>query len=61
MSCTKITRSSNVTTVYDVTFARKNSLPNSEGSLPVSIEYCKYLRNIVTTLARYIRRTRSFS
>jgi len=27
MSCTKITRSSNVTTIYAVTFARKNSRP----------------------------------
>jgi hypothetical protein len=34
MSWTKITRSSNVTTVYDVTFARKNSLPSNDGSLP---------------------------
>ncbi len=39
MSCTKITRSSNVTTVYEVTFARKNSLPSSEGRRPVSIDY----------------------
>src|SRR4051795_4524719 len=48
MSCTKITRSSNVTTVYDVTCVRKNSRPNSDGSLPVSIEYRIYRRSIVT-------------
>ncbi len=39
MSCTKITRSSNVTTVYEVTCDRKNSAPSIDGNRPVSIEY----------------------
>ncbi len=52
MSCTKITRSSNATTVYEVTFARKNSRPNSDGSLPVSIEYRMYRRSMPTVRAR---------